>query len=85
MRKRPWLIPSLGMLAIGILGAVTSEFGDLKFWAGVAMAAVGLCGALILQINQKRERDILLPATGACSIASAAHTTRLERACRLRC
>ncbi len=33
----------------------------------------------------RRRPHQLLPTPRACSIASAAHTTRLERACRLRC
>jgi hypothetical protein len=64
LRKRPWLVPCLTMLFIGVSTMVTSRFGYLVFWAGVLLTVGGLLGVLTGYLSLKREKTVDREASG---------------------
>jgi hypothetical protein len=42
LRRRPWLVPALLVMGIGVSGAVSERPGHLLFWASVLAFAAGL-------------------------------------------
>jgi hypothetical protein len=56
LRRRPWLVPCLMVMIIGVSVVVSSRFGYLLFWAGTLAVISGIGMALAGEIGYRRQR-----------------------------
>jgi hypothetical protein len=56
LRRRPWLVPCLSIIGIGVSVMVSHRFGYLLFWAGTAAIVSGIVLALAGEIGYRRQR-----------------------------
>jgi hypothetical protein len=56
LRGRPWLVPCLMLMGIGVSVLARNRLGYLLFWAGILLLAGGLLGLLAGELGYRRER-----------------------------
>jgi hypothetical protein len=56
LRGRPWLVPCLMVIGIGVSVLARSRLGYLLFWAGILAVIGGLLGMLAGELGYRRER-----------------------------
>ena len=56
LRGRPWLVPCLMMIVIGVSVLARSRLGPLLLAAGILAVAAGLLGLLAGELGYRRER-----------------------------
>jgi hypothetical protein len=56
LRGRPWLVPCLMLIVIGVATVAGNRPGYLLFWAGILVLAGGLLGLLAGELGYRRER-----------------------------
>jgi hypothetical protein len=56
LRGRPWLVPCLMLIGIGVSALARNRPGHLLFWAGILGLTGGLLGLLAGELGYRRER-----------------------------
>jgi hypothetical protein len=56
LRGRPWLVPCLVLIGLGVSTLAKNRPGYLLFWAGVLVLTGGLLGLLAGELGYRRDR-----------------------------
>jgi hypothetical protein len=56
LRRRPWLIPSLLIIFIGVQNVIGNRFPYLGFWAGAALIFAGVLAVLSGEAAYRKKR-----------------------------
>jgi hypothetical protein len=57
LRRRPWLIPSLLLIFIGVPTVISNRFPYLGFWAGALLIFGGLLAVLTCEAGYRKQRS----------------------------
>jgi hypothetical protein len=56
LRRRPWVVPSLLMIALGVQNVIGSRFPYLGFWLGAALIFGGVLAVLTAEADYRKKR-----------------------------